>query len=107
MSDELFAGLLAFLVPMGFAIFVLNSRRRLFARWAKFLAIFGAVAGVISAVLSFVLLHHKELGLTVHARFILLGCKHTLDGIFIGLAISILSAHRSTQRHGELAAQKT
>ena len=92
--DELVAGALTALFPIGFAIFVFLSRSRPFPGWAKFVTVAAAIAGITSAALSFVLLHHRDFDLSTSDRFILLGTKHTLDGIVIGFILSVVFACR-------------
>jgi Na+/proline symporter len=91
-DDELFAGALAVVFPVAFAAFVFLRRSRPFPGWAKGVAVAAAIAGITSAVLSFVLLHHRDFGLSTPARFNLLGTKHTLDGIVIGFVLSVVFA---------------
>ena len=90
LDDELVAGIVDVVFPCAFATFVFFSSRPRFAPWAKGVAVLSALCGVTSALLSYILLHHHDFWLSIHTRFVLLGMKHTLDGLVIGVVISVI-----------------
>ena len=91
---KLFGVAFEVLFPPAFAAFVLLKRSRPgpFPSWAKGLAIGAAVAGLVAAVLHFLALHYRELGLTLDDYVVLMHFWRTLVGAVMGIIISIVVA---------------
>jgi len=97
---NLFASAIEVLFPPAFAAFVLLKRSSPgpFPSWAKGLAIGAAVAGLVAAVLHFLLPHYRELGLTADDYVVLMHFWRTLVGVVMGIIISIVVACMRTRR---------
>ena len=94
LSYTLFANALELLFPPAFAAFVLLRRSSPgpFPSWAKGLAIGAAVAGLVVAVLHYLALHYRELGMTLDNYMVLMHLRRTLAGVVMGIVISIVVA---------------
>jgi hypothetical protein len=87
---ELVAALIGPGIPVAFAIFIWLRREFRGVRWARIAGIVGAASGIASASLGLVASRANALQLTRDAYLLLLACKHTLDGIFVGIVICVL-----------------
>jgi hypothetical protein len=96
---KVFSITIEFLVPLGFAAFVLLRRSPAFPRWAKGLAVAAAIVGLAAAVLQLSLPHYRELGLTADEYVLLMRLSRTLGGVVVGIVISIVVACMRTRPH--------
>ena len=101
LSYTLFAVELLF--PLLFAAYVLRrSSPGPFPSWAKGLAIGAAVVGLVVAVLHYLALHYRELGMTLDDYMVLMHFKRTLEGVVYGIIISIVvSCMRTVRREND------
>ena len=91
LSYTLFANALELLFPLVFAVYVLRrSSPDPFPSWAKGLAIGAAVVGLVVAVLHYLALHYRELGMTLDNYMVLMHLRRTLAGVVFGIIISIV-----------------
>jgi hypothetical protein len=99
-DGQFIADALELLFPVAFAAFVLLRRSSPgpFPSWAKGLAIGAAVVGLLVAVLHYLALHYRELGMTEHEYMLLMHWKRTLAGVVSGIVISVVVAIE-TMRH--------
>ena len=99
LSYKLFADAVELLIPPAFAMFVLLRRSSPgpFPSWAKGLAIGAAVTGLVVAVLHYLALHYRDLGMTSDEYMVLMHFRRTLAGVVIGIILSIIvSCMRTT-----------
>ena len=103
LSYTLFASALELLFPLVFAVYVLRrSSPGPFPSWAKGLAIGAAVAGLVVAVLHYLALHYRELGMTLDNYMVLMHLRRTLAGVVCGIIISIVvSCMRERRRESD------
>ena len=92
MSFKLFADAVEFLYPLAFAAFILFRRSHPgpFPSWTKKLAISAAAAGIVVAVLHYLLPHYRELGMTAGAYVALMHFRRILAGVVVGILLSIV-----------------
>jgi hypothetical protein len=103
-DGQFFVGALEVLFPVSFAAFVLLRRSSPgpFPSWAKGLAIGAAVVGLLVAVLHYLALHYRELGMTLGNYMVLMHLRRTLAGVVGGIIISIVvSCMRERRRERE------
>ena len=99
LSYTLFANAVELLLPLVFAVYVLRrSSPGPFPSWAKGLAIGAAVAGLVVAVLHYLALHYRELGMTLDDYMLLMHLRRTLAGVVFGIIISIVVSCMRTMR---------
>jgi hypothetical protein len=87
------------LIPIGFALWIWLDRRRAFAPWAKIAALIGCVAGIGWDVIT---LLQPPLSVKRYPFLVAVSVKQLLNGIFIGIIISIVLARpyrRSDEKH--------
>jgi hypothetical protein len=105
-DGQFFAGALEVLFPVAFAAFVLLRRSSPgpFPSWAKGLAIGAAVVGLLVAVLHYLALHYRELGMTLDNYMVLMHLTRTLAGVVCGIIISIVvSCMRARRRERDVS----
>ena len=102
-SYTLFANAVELLFPLVFAVYVLRRSRPVpFPLWAKGLAIGAAGTGVVVAVLHYLALHYRELGMTLDNYMVLMHARRTLAGVVFGIIISIaVSCMRERRRESD------
>jgi hypothetical protein len=105
--DELTDALITAGIPVAFAVFVWLRRELRWIPWTRPAAVIAAASGIGAASLSFIASRANALDLTRPSYFLLLGSKHTLNGVFAGIVICVLLSKPWTKHPNKFSLSAT